>query len=115
MSAEGDKSERPGGLVFAVIFVAVALVLLSQLGAETKFSSKGKLFAQPAFWPAVGVIGMTVFGGVHLLGQFRQRIGSVDLMEAGTWLRSVEYLVWFMEQKECHRGQANQADFTCGN
>jgi len=96
MSAEDDKIGRPGGLVFAVLFLLACLFLLSQLGSETAFSATGKLFAQPRFWPAVGVIGMSVFGVLHLLGQVRLRGGGGHLWEAGNWLRSVEYLIWFM-------------------
>lgn len=96
MSAQGDKTGRPGSFVFAVLFLLASLFLLSQLGSETAFSARGKLFAQPRFWPAVGVIGMAVFGGLHLLGQVRQRRGGGHLWEAGNWLRSVEYLIWFM-------------------
>lgn len=88
------SKSQPGGFLFAALFLALSLILLSQLGAETKFSSKGKLFAQPAFWPAVGVIGMTFFGALHLIGQWRKRGG--DGAEAVIWLRSLEYLVWFM-------------------
>lgn len=53
--------------MFALLFVILAVFLVSQLGEQAKFSSKGKLFAQPAFWPGVGVIGMAVFGCLHLL------------------------------------------------
>lgn len=56
-----------GNLLFALLFVILALFLVSQLGEQAKFSSKGKLFAQPAFWPGVGVIGMAVFGCLNLL------------------------------------------------
>ena len=62
MSTEPAQTRRPGDLLFAVILLLLALVLLSLLGSETKFSSRGKLYAQPAFWPGVGVIGMCVFG-----------------------------------------------------
>lgn len=96
MSIKEGESGRPGGLIFALIFLAAALFLLSQLGSETKFSPKGKLFAEPAFWPAVGVIGMSLFGTLHAFGEFRRRSHSLGLRETGIWLRSLEYLVWFM-------------------
>ncbi len=96
MSSGDDESARPGGLIFASMFLAAALFLLSQLGSQTKFSPKGQLFAEPAFWPAVGVIGMSLFGGMHCLGQFRQRGRYGGLRETGIWLRSLEYLIWFM-------------------
>ena len=96
MSARDEESQRPGSLIFALLFLVVSLVLLSQLGAETKFSAKSQLAAQPAFWPAVGVIGMAVFGACHALGQFQQWSGDRSLRETGVWLRSFEYLIWFM-------------------
>lgn len=89
------SSTRPGEFLFAALFLALSVLLLSQLGAETKFSAKGQLVAQPRFWPAVGVIGMTGFGALHLLSVWRNRVGG-DLAEAAYWLRALEFLVWFM-------------------
>jgi len=94
MSIGGEEAKHPGSFIFALLFLAASLLLLSQLGAETKFSAKGDIAAQPAFWPAIGVIGMVVFGTLHMLSNFRQR--SLDLSEISVWLRSFEYLVWFM-------------------
>jgi len=100
MDRNDNIGPTPGALPFAVLFTCLALFLLSQLGAETKFSAKGQLAAQPAFWPAIGVIGMVMFGGLHLLTTYRQRRRhsgpTGDLPEAGIWLRSLEYLAWFM-------------------
>ena len=70
--------------------------MLSQLASEAKFSAKGSLVAQPAFWPAIGVIGMTVFAALHLASNYRRGRLGADLEEAGVWLRSFEYLIWFM-------------------
>lgn len=64
---KGQSDTPRGSLLFALLFMALALFLLSQLGVEAKYSSKGKLFAQPAFWPGIAVIGMAVFGGLHLI------------------------------------------------
>ena len=61
-----------GSILFALLFVALSLFLVSQLGEEAKFSSKGKLFAQPAFWPGVGVIGMAFFGCLNLIATIVQ-------------------------------------------
>ncbi len=86
---------KPGELIFAILFLGFAAVMLSQLGDQTKFSSSGKLFAQPRFWSAVGVIGMVVFGALHLVTVLRPRVAG-ELAEAISWLRSLEYLVAFM-------------------
>jgi hypothetical protein len=53
---------RPGSALFVMIFLLFAVFLLSQLGAQTRFSARAKIFAQPRFWPAVGVIGMVGLG-----------------------------------------------------
>ena len=75
-----------GSILFALLFVALSLFLVSQLGEEAKFSSKGKLFAQPAFWPGVGVIGMAFFGCLNLIATIvqarRGKYGSPQLAES---------------------------------
>lgn len=96
-----DKPEnlsfsRPGEVFFVAVFLALAVLLLSQLGVQTKFSAKGQLFAQPRFWPAVGVIGMTVFGALHLTTIIRKAEAARELREAVSWLRALEFLAWFM-------------------
>ena len=96
MDAEDSSEARPGALVFALLFVAFSGFLLSQLPGQAKFSAKGNLVAEPAFWPAVGVIGMTAFGALHLLGTFRRKRPVGSLAETGIWMRSIEYLTWFM-------------------
>ncbi len=95
MSEPEFIKKGPGGLLFAALFLAFSLFLLSQLGAETKFSAKGKLFAQPAFWPAVGVFGMVFFGALHLISRWRANIAA-ELAEGAIWLLPLEYLAWFM-------------------
>lgn len=105
MSIGDGEIARPGGLIFALMFLAVSIFLLTQLDAETKFSTKGNLFAEPAFWPAIGVIGMALFGALHAFGEFQRRSRNRSLRETretsetretGMWLRSLEYLIWFM-------------------
>lgn len=95
MSAPRNAPQRAGGLIFASAFVAFAVFLLSQLGSEAKFSATGSLFKQPAFWPAVGVLGMTAFGALHWLGEWTRRTRG-SWTESLNWLRALEYLVWFM-------------------
>ena len=94
-----DLFHRPGGVIFAGLFLAIAVLLFSQLGAETKFSAKAwgtkRMFAQPGFWPGVGVIGMCVFGTLHAVAAWTRRAGR-EVFEAVQWLRALEYLAWFM-------------------
>lgn len=90
-----NKSARAGTLVFAIGFLILSLYLLSQIGAETKFSSRGQLFAQPRTWPAIGVIGMVVFSLAFVATSWRSGLTGAG-REAFTWARSLEYLIWFM-------------------
>ena len=92
---ERGAGARPGAVVFSAAFLLFALFLLSQIGAETKPPSRGAIVSQPRFWPAVGVIGMSVFGILHMIADWRRRDpGWRD--EVVTWGLSLEYLVWFM-------------------
>ncbi len=94
--APSRATPAPGALIFAALFLAGALALFSQLGAETAFSAKGKLVAQPAFWPAIGVGGMVLFALGHLVGLVCRGVPAGGAAEAAVWLRSGEYLAWFM-------------------
>ena len=97
-----------GELLFAILFVLLSLYLLSQIGTETKFSgveklwekgqilNGGKLFAQPAFWPLVGVVGMSIFGLAHILTSIKGRNAADELKEGANWLLTLEYFFWFM-------------------
>ncbi len=103
MSEEIEKKQvvrTAGQIVFAVGFVLIALVLVAVLPDQTAWKNRTKLFAQPRFWPAVSVIGMLVFGGLHLWHQTRQSrkrlVDRNDLYEAGVWLASFEYAGWFL-------------------
>ncbi len=104
-----EHDRRPGDLVFGVFFVVFSLVLLSQLGSETQWVKGAKLFAQPGFWPAIGLTGMSLFAMGHLLSSVRAlRPGSAGVSSTGAssiesttreiwfWSRSLEYAVWFM-------------------
>lgn len=90
------RDRRPGDLVFAVVFLLFSLYLLSQLGEQTHWLKRSRLFAQPAFWPAVSLIGMSVFAVLHFTGSVCSPRILGRLREVGFWLRSVEYVVWFL-------------------
>ena len=95
-SATPVPRPRPGAVAFVALAVIGSVILLSYLGSETKFSSKGSLVAQPRFWPAVGVIGMVGFGLLHLITSARMASIRAELQEAVGWLRALEFLIWFM-------------------
>ena len=87
---------RPGDFIFAVAFFICCLLLLSQLGSETKWVKGAKLFAQPAFWPTVSLIGMALFSLGHLAGSFLSERSPGRGTEALVWFQSLEYALWFM-------------------
>ncbi|WP_238367359.1 tripartite tricarboxylate transporter TctB family protein [Mesobacterium pallidum] len=90
------RDRRRGDLVFALAFLALALVLLAAMPTETTWVKRTKLFAQPAFWPAVSVVAMTVFAALHLLGSFSSPRIPGRLQEALYWARSLEWAAWFL-------------------
>ena len=87
--------QKPGAWLFMAVFLLCSFILVLYLPDQTKFSAKGKLFAQPRFWPAVAVIGMTVFAAAHLV-QHRRSRRLREASEAVFWLRGLEYVAWFM-------------------
>jgi len=95
MQTQATKTGRTGGFLFAMLFVLFCVFLLTQLGAETKYTEGKTLLNQPRFWPAVSVIGMLCFGLGHLFAVRRTRNKKV-WHELLIWLSAFEYLIWFM-------------------
>lgn len=87
---------RRGQLIFAVGFLAVTLLLLSRIGVQTRWVDKTQLFAQPRFWPAVGLGAMAVMGGLHLYRLPWRRAAREDWWEARKWARVLEFALWFL-------------------
>ena len=85
-----------GQLIFALLFLALSILLISQLGDQTKWIKKTKFAAQPRLWPMIALTGMVFFTGLHLWRLPRRRILQVDLQEAKRWLQVIEYCVWFI-------------------
>lgn len=90
------RDRRRGDFVFAVIFLIFSSYLLSQLGEQVQWSKRGKFFAQPGFWPAVSLVGMTFFALLHCMGSVLSPRIEGRLAEVGFWLRSLEYVAWFL-------------------
>ena len=91
----GGQQDSGGARLFALAFLALSLLCLSQIGSQTKFSASGALVAQPRFWPAVGLGGMALFGALHLAGLWHRRglpFGAV----CADALRVGEFALWFM-------------------
>jgi len=74
----------------------ISVFLLSQLFDQTAFKPRGKLFAQPRFWPAVSLIGMTGFAALHLLGSALSERIEGRWREVLTWFATLEYAAWFI-------------------
>ena len=89
------RYRRPGDLVFSVAFLAFSLFLLFTIDGQVKWG-RGKLLAEPAFIPWVGVICMTVFAALHLVSGLMSPRLDGRLKEIGFWARSLEYVVWFL-------------------
>ncbi|UWQ91656.1 tripartite tricarboxylate transporter TctB family protein [Aliisedimentitalea scapharcae] len=87
---------RRGQLVFALFFVVVSIVLLGLITEQTRWVEKSKLFAQPRFWPAVGLGLMVLFGGVHLYRLPWRHVSRYDWWEVRKWALVLEFAVWFM-------------------
>lgn len=90
------RCRRPGDIVFAWLAVIVSGLLLSQLVDQTAWRDGENLFAQPRFWPAVSLGGMTVFAVLHLLGSALSERLHGRWQEVRLWISSLEYAGWFI-------------------
>lgn len=99
MTEEERRFKGPvrGQSLFAIVFVVASLLLLSQLGNETRWAKGTQLFAQPRFWPAVAVGGMVLFGLLHLRALPRKRLRHADLVEWRIWFFALEWVLWFLD------------------
>jgi hypothetical protein len=97
-SVEERRFKGPirGQLIFVLLFLALSILLISQLGDQTKWIKKTKFAAQPRLWPMIALAGMVFFTGLHLWRLPRRRILHVDLQEAKRWLQVIEYCLWFI-------------------
>jgi hypothetical protein len=86
-------------IVFGVLSFAVALLLLTRIGAETSWLEGRPFVRQPAFWPTVAIAGMTIFGVFELWSTARA-LRRASAGEIGTevlkWFAALEYLAWFL-------------------
>ncbi|MBB96467.1 MAG: hypothetical protein CML68_17960 [Rhodobacteraceae bacterium] len=87
---------RRGQVVFGLLLVGTAVWLLGLIGTQTRWVDKTALFAQPRFWPAVGLGVMAVCAGLHLWRLPWRRLTRFDRAEALKWLSALEYVGWFL-------------------
>jgi hypothetical protein len=96
------KTPRRGHILFALGFAAFAIFILANLGQQTVWVPRAKLFAQPSFWPGLAGAGMVLFSLLHLRELRRGQalhhswINAEDRAEALIWLRPLEHTLWFM-------------------
>lgn len=91
------RYRRPGDKVFAFVFFMFALFLLTQLPHETDWiAERTKWFAQPRLWSAVGLFGMVLFGGLHLISTWISPRIPGRWKEVGFWLQSFEFVLYFL-------------------
>ena len=91
-----QRYRRPGNLFFAVCFLVLTLVLLSKINSQTVWKSSSKWAAQPALWPVIGLVGMTVFALLNTVSAFVSPKIPGRWEEIKIWLHSFEYVAWFM-------------------
>ncbi|MDF1728427.1 MAG: tripartite tricarboxylate transporter TctB family protein [Sulfitobacter sp.] len=91
-----QRYRRPGDLVISIAALLFALFLLISLPTQTTWIKGQSLFAQPAFWPAVAVISMVLFSGLHFLGAIVSPRIPGRSQEILYWFKALEYPVWFL-------------------
>ncbi|MGR3487149.1 tripartite tricarboxylate transporter TctB family protein [Pseudooceanicola nanhaiensis] len=87
---------RRGQLGFAIALLVVSVLLLAQIGAQTRWIAGAELFAQPRFWPAVGLGLMTGLAALYLVRLPWRRFTRADATEALKWLAALEFVAWFL-------------------
>ena len=91
-------SERLGGdRYFALAILVLSAGLLALIGDQTQWKGNKGLLNEPAFWPGLSLIGMTVCAALYL-GQSlsAKRFAAWDRREFLVWVRCIEYPLWFM-------------------
>lgn len=96
LKSRPEQSRQPGDIYFAAFFLLVSVLLISQLGNETTWAKGTKFFAQPRFWPAVSLIGMTAFAALYFLKSIASQNTHDARGEMVLWMKSLEYALWFM-------------------
>lgn len=88
-------NRRPGALVFAIGFLAFALVLLWQLPVQAPWREGVAFLAQPGLWPRISLATMAGFAALHVLGLLLSRpvAGKGEVM---LWLRAAEFGGWLI-------------------
>lgn len=86
-------------IIFGLAAFLAALVLAGQLGSQLSWKAGQEFVRQPGFFTTVSIVGMLLFGALELYFSWRRNAsgrGESIWIEVGTWLRSVEFVAWFI-------------------
>lgn len=98
---KNTKKRQAAELFFALLLTTGSILLLSMIGDQIKYFSSKPFFKQPGLWTSIGLVGMVLSGILYTvtlwirksrLPQKKQPLFD----ELWVWIRSVEYLIWFM-------------------
>lgn len=106
MSEEKPKLELPtetrkvGDTLFAGLCLIFSVFLLWNMTEQTVWANGSQWASQPALWPRLAVIGMTLFSAIYFVQSLRdarraERLASLG-EEMRRWIASFEYAAWFM-------------------
>ena len=90
------RERRKGDLVFAIVFFVFSAVLVASIRSQTIWVEGTDFYAQPRFWPAVSLGGMTLFAALHWIGSALSPRIHGRWQEVWLWARSIEYAGWFL-------------------
>lgn len=91
-----QRYRRPGNLFFAVLFLALSLILLFNINTQTQWQNGTKWSSQPALWPVISIFGMTFFATLNWVSALVSPKIEGRWKEVGHWLKAFEYAGWFM-------------------
>jgi len=92
---------NPAEFCFALILFTASVFLLLQIDEQVKYANGQAFYKQPGLWTGLGLAGMVIMSALYSLKLWMQRnqlehsehtLGH----ELWTWLRSLEFLAWFM-------------------
>jgi hypothetical protein len=94
-----QATHHPAEIVFGALAFLFAVFLLFQIPTQTIWVDGSPFVSQPAFWPVISIVGMTLFGAAQLWLSWRRNknFRSAEIRsEVLHWARALEYVAWFM-------------------
>lgn len=90
------EGRKPGEMLFSMLLLILAGALLAALPWQTTWIAGKGLAAQPRFWPSLSLGGVVLFAALHHLSRRQVHRTPGRWTEAMTWIRSLEYIGWYM-------------------